>query len=112
LHWSVSCILQVEVNKEKVIYNVKLLMGSAFLAEKKLSFIMKLFHFVCEKRLLNWLQVRKKTDIYDPLGLTGVHVTIAIKIDLTFLFLRIFTDFFYTNFILVPRNRIFKKKST
>jgi hypothetical protein len=32
-------------------------MGNAFLAEKKLSFIMKLFHFVCEKRLLNWLQV-------------------------------------------------------
>jgi hypothetical protein len=30
-------------------------MGNAFLAEKKLSFIMKLFHFVCEKRLLNWL---------------------------------------------------------
>jgi hypothetical protein len=31
-------------------------MGNAFLAEKKLSFIMKLFHFVCEKRLLDWLQ--------------------------------------------------------
>jgi hypothetical protein len=30
-------------------------MGNAFLAEKKLSFIMKLFHFVCEKQLLNWL---------------------------------------------------------
>jgi hypothetical protein len=30
-------------------------MGNAFLAEKKLSFIMKLFHFVCEKRLLDWL---------------------------------------------------------
>jgi hypothetical protein len=38
-----------------VTYNVKLLMGKAFLAEKNLSFIMKLFHFVCEKRLLNWL---------------------------------------------------------
>jgi hypothetical protein len=32
-------------------------MGNAFLAEKKLSFIVKLFNFVCEKRLLNWLQV-------------------------------------------------------
>jgi hypothetical protein len=32
-------------------------MGSAFLAEKKLYFIMKLFHFVCERRLLNWLLI-------------------------------------------------------
>jgi hypothetical protein len=30
-------------------------MGNTFLAEKKLSFVMKLFHFVCKKRLLNWL---------------------------------------------------------
>jgi hypothetical protein len=36
---------------------------------------MKLFHFVCEKRLLNWLLVRqkgaqngKKTDELDPLS--------------------------------------------
>jgi hypothetical protein len=59
LHWSVSCILQVEVNKKKVTYNVKLLMGNAFLAEEKLSYIMKLFHFVCEMRLLNWLLANK-----------------------------------------------------
>jgi hypothetical protein len=32
-------------------------MGNAFLAEQKLSFRMKLFHFVCEKRLLNWLRI-------------------------------------------------------
>jgi hypothetical protein len=32
-------------------------MGNAFLDEKKLSFIIKLFHFVGEKRLLNWLLV-------------------------------------------------------
>jgi hypothetical protein len=31
--------------------HVKLHMRNAFLAEKKLAFIMKLFHFVCEKRL-------------------------------------------------------------
>jgi hypothetical protein len=44
------CLLH-KVNKKKAMYSVKLRMGNAFLAEKKLYFIMKLFHFVTEKRL-------------------------------------------------------------
>jgi hypothetical protein len=48
----------------------------------------------------------KKTDTYDPLGLTGVRVTIAIVIVLTFLFFQISTRFFYTEYTHAPRKRM------
>jgi hypothetical protein len=53
----------------------------------------------------------RKTDIYDPLGLTGVRisVTIAIVIVLTFLFSQISTCFFYTEYTHVPRKRMYIK---
>jgi hypothetical protein len=85
LHRSASCILQVEVNKKKVTYNVKLLTGKALLAEKKLSFIMKLFHFVCEKRLLNWLpislqQAKSKTKFYQTRCVCGLKISLLVEV--------------------------------
>jgi hypothetical protein len=38
------------INRKKITHRMKLLMGTAFLADTRDSFIMKLFHFVCEKR--------------------------------------------------------------
>jgi hypothetical protein len=48
---------------------VKVRMGTPFLAYKRDSFVMKLFHFVCEKRHIDWLLV-----------LQYLHTFIVIKI--------------------------------
>jgi hypothetical protein len=51
---SVSFIQQILANRKKITPRVKLIMGTtAFLTY---NFIMQLFHFVCEKRLIDWLQ--------------------------------------------------------
>jgi hypothetical protein len=49
---------------------VKVAMGTPFLAYKSDSFVMKLFHFVCEKRHIDWLL----------LVLQYLHTFIVIKI--------------------------------
>jgi hypothetical protein len=43
---------QLEKDNDK--FGVKLLIRPAFLADKRDSFIKKLFHFVCKKRLKDW----------------------------------------------------------
>jgi hypothetical protein len=50
---SATFIQQLLANRKKVTRRMKLIMGTAFLAYKRDSFIMKLFPFVCEKRFID-----------------------------------------------------------